>query len=108
MKKDVLNLPDHYISQAVIDLKKNKKQALGVNLCALIIAAVMVLVAVKFVPLKSAYAGASLGMVKLGVIIAGMVACDEAQVRVILSRARNALRGILKKMMDDERAERTD
>lgn len=74
MKKDVLNLPDHYISQAVIDLKKNKKQALGVNLCALIIAAVMVLVAVKFVPLKSAYAGASLGMVKLGVIIAGMVA----------------------------------
>ena len=51
MKKDVLNLPDHYISQAVIDLKKNKKQALGVNLCALIIAAVMVLVAVKFVPL---------------------------------------------------------
>ena len=33
MKKDVLNLPDHYISQAVIDLKKNKKQALGVNLC---------------------------------------------------------------------------
>ena len=40
--------------------------------------------------------------------IAGMVACDEAQVRVILSRARNALRGILKKMMDDERAERTD
>lgn len=29
--------------------------------------------------------------------IAGMVACDEAQVRVILSRARNALRGILKK-----------
>lgn len=34
----------------------------------------MVLVAVKFVPLKSAYAGASLGMVKLGVIIAGMVA----------------------------------
>jgi len=29
-------------------------------------------------------------------------------VRVILSRARNALRGILKKMMDDERAERTD
>ncbi|MUU01322.1 MAG: RNA polymerase sigma factor [Alistipes sp.] len=40
--------------------------------------------------------------------IAGMVACDEAQVRMILSRARNALRGILKKMMDDERAERTD
>ena len=38
--------------------------------------------------------------------IAGMVACDEAQVRVILSRARNALRGILKKMMDDERAGR--
>ncbi|MBS1413117.1 MAG: DUF3267 domain-containing protein [Christensenellaceae bacterium] len=74
MKKDVLNLPDHYILQAVIDLKKNKKQALGVNLCALIIAAIMVLVAVKFVPLKSAYAGASLGMVKLGVIIAGMVA----------------------------------
>ena len=40
--------------------------------------------------------------------ITGMVGCDEAQVRVILSRARNALRGILKKMMDDERAERTD
>ena len=74
MKKDVLNLPDHYILQAVIDLKKNKKQALGVKLSALINAAIMVLVAVKFVPLKSAYAGASLGMVKLGVIIAGMVA----------------------------------
>lgn len=40
--------------------------------------------------------------------IAGMVACDEAQVRVILSRARNGLREVLKKMMDDERAERKD
>lgn len=40
--------------------------------------------------------------------IAGMVACDEAQVRVILSRARSGLREVLKKMMDDERAERTD
>lgn len=40
--------------------------------------------------------------------IAGMVACDEAQVRVILSRARSGLREVLKKMMDDERAERKD
>ena len=39
--------------------------------------------------------------------IARMVACDEAQVRVILSRARNPLRGTLKKMMDAESAERT-
>ena len=40
--------------------------------------------------------------------IAGMVACDEAQVRVILSRARNGLREVLKKMTDDERTTRTD
>ncbi len=40
--------------------------------------------------------------------IAGMVGCDEAQVRVILSRARNGLREVLKKMMDDERTTRTD
>lgn len=40
--------------------------------------------------------------------IAGMVACDEAQVRTILSRARSGLREVLKKMMDDERAERKD
>ena len=40
--------------------------------------------------------------------IAGMVGCDEAQVRVILSRARNSLREVLKKMMDDERTTRTD
>lgn len=38
--------------------------------------------------------------------IAGIAACDEAQVRVILSRARNGLREVLKKMMDDERAGR--
>ena len=40
--------------------------------------------------------------------IAGMVGCDEAQVRVILSRARNGLREVLKKMTDDERTTRTD
>ena len=40
--------------------------------------------------------------------IAQTIACDEAQVRVILSRARNGLREVLKKMMDDERAERKD
>ena len=40
--------------------------------------------------------------------IAGMVGCDEAQVRVILSRARNGLREVLKKMTDDERTARTD
>lgn len=40
--------------------------------------------------------------------IAAMIGCDEAQVRVILSRARMALRGILQKMMDDERTTRTD
>lgn len=40
--------------------------------------------------------------------IAGVVGCDEAQVRVILSRARNGLREVLKKMMDDERTTRTD
>ena len=40
--------------------------------------------------------------------IAGMVGCDEAQVRMILSRARSGLREILKKMMDDERTTRTD
>lgn len=38
--------------------------------------------------------------------IAGMVDCDEAQVRMILSRARSGLREILKKMMDDERTTR--
>lgn len=40
--------------------------------------------------------------------IAAMMACDEAQVRVILSRARGALRETLKKMMNDERTRRTD
>lgn len=39
--------------------------------------------------------------------IAATIGCDEAQVRVILSRARMALRGILQKMMDDERTTRT-
>ena len=40
--------------------------------------------------------------------IAEIAACDEAQVRVILSRARNGLREVLKKMTDDERTARTD
>ena len=40
--------------------------------------------------------------------IAAMIGCDEAQVRVILSRGRMALRGILQKMRNDERTTRTD
>ena len=40
--------------------------------------------------------------------IAAMLGCDEAQVRVILSRGRMALRGILQKMRNDERTTRTD
>ena len=40
--------------------------------------------------------------------IAVMIGCDEAQVRVILSRGRTALRGMLQKMMNDERTTRTD
>ena len=39
--------------------------------------------------------------------IAAMLGCDEAQVRVILSRGRMALRGILQKMRNDERTTRT-
>ena len=39
--------------------------------------------------------------------IAAMIGCDEAQVRVILSRGRMALRGILQKMMDDGRTTQT-
>ena len=45
MKKDVLQLPEGYGLKAVIDLQKNKKQAFAVNLCALLIAAVMVFIA---------------------------------------------------------------
>lgn len=40
--------------------------------------------------------------------IAQLLSCDQAQVRVILSRARSALREILKKMMDDEKTTRRD
>lgn len=40
--------------------------------------------------------------------IAAMIACDEAQVRVILSRARGGLREILQKMMENEKATRRD
>ena len=40
--------------------------------------------------------------------IAAMLGCDEEQVRVILSRGRMALRGILQKMRNDERTTRTD
>ena len=40
--------------------------------------------------------------------IARMLGCDEAQVRVILSRARHGLREALKKRMDDERTTKTD
>lgn len=39
--------------------------------------------------------------------IAEMMTCDQAQVRVILSRARNGLREVLKQMMNDERTART-
>lgn len=39
--------------------------------------------------------------------VAELLGCDEAQVRVLLSRARNALRGILQKMMEDERTKQT-
>lgn len=35
--------------------------------------------------------------------VAGILGCDEAQVRVLLSRARCGLREILKKMIDDEK-----
>ena len=40
--------------------------------------------------------------------LARMLGCDEAQVRVILSRARHGLREALKKWMDDERTTKTD
>lgn len=41
--------------------------------------------------------------------VAGILGCDEAQVRVLLSRARCGLREILKKMIDDEKGtKRTD
>lgn len=40
--------------------------------------------------------------------IAALLGCDEAQVRVILSRARHTIRGILEKMMSDERTRRTE
>lgn len=41
--------------------------------------------------------------------VAGILGCDEAQVRVLLSRARCGLREILKKMIDHEKGtERTD
>lgn len=41
--------------------------------------------------------------------VAEILGCDEAQVRVLLSRARCGLREILKKMIDDEKGtERTD
>lgn len=40
--------------------------------------------------------------------IAPLLGCDEAQVRVLLSRARHAMREVLKKMMDDERTRRTE
>lgn len=40
--------------------------------------------------------------------IASMIACDEAQVRVILSRARGGLREILQKMMENEKTTRRD
>lgn len=39
--------------------------------------------------------------------IAPLLGCDEAQVRVLLSRARHTLREVLKKMMDDERTANT-
>ena len=74
MKKDVLQLPEGYGLKAVIDLQKNKKQAFAVNLCALLIAAVMVFIAAQFIPISSAYTGPISGLVKLCVIIAGMVA----------------------------------
>lgn len=38
--------------------------------------------------------------------IAGMLGCDEASVRVLLSRARSALREAVKKMIDDDETER--
>lgn len=34
--------------------------------------------------------------------VASLLGCDEAQVRVLLSRARHTLREVLKKMMNDE------
>lgn len=74
MKKAGTQLPDNYTLQAVIDLKNNKKQALAVNICALVIAAVMVVAAARFIPIKSAYTGASEGLLKLGVIVSGMIA----------------------------------
>lgn len=40
--------------------------------------------------------------------IAALLACDEAHVRMILSRARQGLRGALIKMMDDEHTTRHD
>ena len=39
--------------------------------------------------------------------VAELLGCDEAQERVLLSRARSALREILQKMMDDGQAKQT-
>lgn len=40
--------------------------------------------------------------------VAGLLGCDEAQVRVLLSRARHTMREVLQKLMDDERTTRHD
>lgn len=40
--------------------------------------------------------------------IAALLACDEAHIRMMLSRARRGLRGALLKMMDDEHTTRHD
>lgn len=74
MKIDSLELPEGYFLKETIDLQKNRKLALAVNMCALFIAAAMVFIATRFIPIKSAYTGPVPGMVKLCVIIVGMVA----------------------------------
>ena len=53
--KTCLNLPEHYVPILEVDLQKNKKLAIIVNVAAILIGIVMIAAAIPFVPMTALF-----------------------------------------------------
>lgn len=74
--KSCISLPEHYVSILDVDLQKNKKQAIIVNVLAVVIAAVMIIAGIKIVPITALF-DMSQGMVnyflRFAVLVVGTI-----------------------------------
>lgn len=77
MKPSYTDLPEGYREILAVDLQKNKKLAIGVNVAAFAVAIVMIVAAAFFVPLSTLFdmsEGIGLYFIRMGVLMVGLVA----------------------------------